>query len=229
MRIQFLQHVPFEGLGSIQPWIEKSEHILLSTQLYDIDRLPEVNEFDALIIMGGPMGIYDYEAYPWLAAEKKLIAESIQSGKKILGICLGAQLIADVLGAKVSNNEYREIGWYPVKKTTESEQSAINSILPQKVEVFHWHGDVFDIPAGSVRLFNSAACENQAFIYKEQVLALQFHMEMMYKNCEEIIENGSDDLLPDRFVQSADEMLANQDRFQRTNKLMNTILDYFIK
>lgn len=229
MRIHFFQHVPFEGLGSIQPWIEKSGHILQKTQLFKSHNLPKVNDFDALIIMGGSMGIYDHEIYSWLPAEKNLIAEAIQSGKKILGICLGAQLIADVLGAKISNNEYREIGWYPVEKTAETEQSAINTILPDNIEVFHWHGDTFEIPDDSIRLFRSTACENQAFIYKEQVLALQFHLEMMYQNCEEIIKNGSDDLISGPSVQTAEEMLAKQDRFDKTNILMNTILDYFLK
>ena len=226
MNIHFLQHVPFEGLGSIAGWIADKNYHLQTTRLFNNETLPKVSDFDGLIVMGGPMGIYDHEQYPWLPAEKRLIADAVGSDRKILGICLGAQLIADVLGTKVFKNKYKEIGWFPVEKTPEAAKTAINAVLPDKLEVFHWHGDTFDIPQKAVRLFSSEACANQAFIYDDRVLALQFHLEMMYQNCEDIIKNGSDDLTPGPYVQSPEEMLADRDHFNHTNKVMNQILDY---
>ncbi|MCG8378009.1 MAG: type 1 glutamine amidotransferase, partial [Proteobacteria bacterium] len=112
MNIHFLQHVPFEGLGSIENYINEKSHHLSCSRLYLDQELPSVNDLDWLFVMGGPMGIYDEDQYPWLDREKKFIKQCIDSGKIVLGFCLGAQLIADVLGAKVYKNQYREIGWF---------------------------------------------------------------------------------------------------------------------
>ena len=229
MNIHFLQHVPFEGLGSIAPWIETKNYHIHTTRLFNNDPLPDVQDFEGLIVMGGPMGIYDYTEYPWLRDEKNLIRESVENGKKVLGICLGAQLIADVLGSKIYKNKHKEIGWFPIEKSAEAKRSAIDSLLPDKLEVFHWHGDTFNIPKDAVQLFSSEACANQAFIYNENILALQFHLEMMYQNCEEIIKYGLNDLTPGPYVQSADEMLRDKERFNHTNILMNKILQYMFK
>ena len=226
MNIHFLQHVPFEGLGSIASWIENKNYHLHTTRLYKNDPFPDIQDFDGLIVMGGPMGIYDYTEYPWLRDEKRLIEESIKNGKKILGICLGAQLIADVLGSKIYKNKHKEIGWFPIEKTPQAKHSAIDSLLADKLDVFHWHGDTFDTPKNAVRLFSSEACTNQAFIFNEQILALQFHLEMLYHNCQEIIKYGFNDLTPGPYVQSADEMLSDKKRFSYTNILMNKILQY---
>ncbi len=226
MKIQFLQHVPFEDLGSMASWIKTKGYELHTVRLFKDEPIAKMENYDGLIVMGGPMGIYDYADYPWLVDEKKAIESAITGGKKTLGICLGAQLIADVLGSKVYKNKYKEIGWFPVEKTPEAQQCRIDSLLPQKPEVFHWHGDTFDTPKNAVRLYKSDVCENQAFIYDKNILALQFHLEMMYQNVKEIIKNAFNDLTPGPYVQSAVEMLDGQERFKRTNKMMNTILEY---
>ena len=157
MKLHWCQHVPFEGLGSIEKWANRSGHLLTSTQFYSGDRLPSVDAFDCLVIMGGPMNIYEEDKFPWLSDEKRFVRDAICSGKSVLGICLGAQLVADVLGAAIYPNTYREIGWFPVKRTADTEY---DRFLPEEVEAFHWHGDTFDSPPGSIHLARSEACEN---------------------------------------------------------------------
>ena len=176
MRIHYLQHVPFEDLANIESWARSRGHDLSRTMLFSDEKLPEMDHFDWLIIMGGPMNIYEDEKYPWLSREKEFIRQAIASDKIVLGICLGAQLIADVLGGSVRRNEYREIGWFAVSLTEEGSTSPIFSVLPKSFVALHWHGDTFAIPPGAMRIAESQACANQAFI-KGKAIGLQFHLE----------------------------------------------------
>ena len=139
MNIHYLQHVSLEGLGSIEHWAALHRHQITVTKFHAGDPLPSRDAFDWLIILGGPMNIYEYLRYPWLQDEKTFIKNAIESGKIVLGLCLGAQLIADVLGAKIYQNVHREIGWFPIYKTQEAAQSTLSSFLPNTIEVFHWH------------------------------------------------------------------------------------------
>ena len=116
MKVHYFQHVPFEGLGSIEQWLISKAAQISVTKFYENTNLPEIHEIDWLIIMGGPMSVNNEHTYPWLQAEKKFIAESIANGKIVLGVCLGAQLIASALGAKVYQNQNRDIGWFPVEQ-----------------------------------------------------------------------------------------------------------------
>lgn len=161
MKVHYFQHVPFEGLGSIECELKHKCHKITSTKLYNEEINVSPKDIDRLIVMGGPMGIYDDEIYPWLKEEKKFIKEAILSGKTVLGICLGAQLIADALGAKVYKNKYREIGWFPVIKTKEAKDTVLSDVMPDKFEAFHWHGDTFDIPPKAVPIAESEACVNR--------------------------------------------------------------------
>ena len=131
-----------------------------------------------MIVMGGPMNIYEEKKYPWLLREKCFIEDATKTGKVVIGICLGAQIIADVLGANVYAGEHKEIGWFPIFRTKEAGESIVFRDFPSELEVFHWHGDSFDLPSGCIRLAESAACPNQAFIYDERVVGLQFHLEV---------------------------------------------------
>jgi GMP synthase (glutamine-hydrolysing) len=155
MRIHYLQHVPFEGLGNIENWALSKGHQIADTQLYNNDPLPEPEEFDWLIVMGGPMNIYEEDRFPWLAREKVFIKDAIDSGKIVLGVCLGAQLIADALGAKIHKNQYPEIGWFDVRLTDAARKSRVFRRLPERFTAFHWHGDTFDLPPGATRIAES--------------------------------------------------------------------------
>jgi GMP synthase-like glutamine amidotransferase len=165
MRLHSLEHEPFEGLANIEVWAKNRGHSISRTLLFNNEELPDIDDFDWLVIMGGSMNIYEEEKYPWLREEKNFIAEAIAGKKIVLGICLGSQLIADVLGGNVSKNKYKEIGWFPVSLTADAKNSPVFSTLPRKFAAFHWHGDTFKIPPGAVRIAESEGCANQAFEY----------------------------------------------------------------
>ncbi len=224
MRVHYLQHVPFEGPGSIEPSLTGEGHLLSSTHLYKDPVFPEIDAFDFLIVMGGPMGIFEVKNYPWLTGEKSFIGEAIESGKTVLGICLGAQLIADVLGAKVYKNSYKEIGWFDIKVTPETDATVLAGTIPSPLKVFHWHGDTFDLPEGAVNIASSEACPNQGFILENRILALQFHLETTRESASALIENSRHELNNGKFIQPEEEMLAEPARFDRINQVMKNVL-----
>lgn len=224
MRIHHLQHVPFEGLGSIEPYFLQQGHQLSSTHLYLGQVLPYLDSLDWLIVMGGPMGVHDEAVYPWLAEEKAFIRNAIDNGKLVLGICLGAQLIADVLGARVYRNEHREIGWFPITPSVESGSTIFGKVFPDSMDVFHWHGDTFDIPSGGVLLASSAACKNQGFSIDDRIVALQFHLETTPDSARALIDNGRDELDGSHYVQAEADILSESPRFRRINDVMRSLL-----
>jgi GMP synthase-like glutamine amidotransferase len=176
MRIHSLEHEPFEGLGNIEVWAKNKGHSITRTLLFKNEKPPKTSDFDWLIIMGGSMNIYEEDKFPWLKAEKEFIAKAIAANKIVLGVCLGSHLIADVLGGKVSKNQYTEIGWFPVSLTREVRDSSIFSSLPGIFSAFHWHGDTFKIPHGVALIAQSVGCANQVFECG-RAIGLQFHLE----------------------------------------------------
>lgn len=223
-RIHYLQHVSFEGLGSIEPWLKQQGHNIGCTRLYRNEPLPDANDLDWLIVMGGPMGIYDYDQHPWLKAEKLFIRACIDAGKTVLGICLGGQLIADTLGAKVSAGAEKEIGWFPIKMTNTGLDTAIGKVLSNAQTVFHWHGDTFAIPEGATHLCSSDACANQGYLYQERVLGLQFHLETTVQGAEALCRECANELTEAPYIQPANSILASAQRFQEANMLMEKVL-----
>lgn len=229
MRIHSLQHVPFEGLATIEDWAISRGYTISRTLLFRGEFLPEPTEFDWLVVMGGPMNVYEEEMHPWLAPEKDLIRRAIDGGKVVLGICLGAQLIADVLGGRVRPNGEREIGWHTVALTPAGSKSDLFGLLPESFVPLSWHGDTFDIPPGAVRMAESEACENQAF-QSGRAIGLQFHLEATAEGIENLIRNCSDELAGGgRFVQTAVEILAGFDAIPEMNGLMERFLDEAVR
>lgn len=222
MKLHWLQHVPFEGLGIIKEWTEENGADLSATRLYAAEKLPMLENFDMLIIMGGPMGIYDHEEHPWLIEEKQFIRAAIDAEKTVLGICLGAQLIADVLGAEVAPGPQKEIGWFPLHRDPSAPQ-----LLPENINAFHWHGDTFEIPDGAQRLASSSACPNQGFIYQDRVVGLQFHMEITEPGIEALIEHCGRELGTDNraYVQTAEEMREQYTEIPSINTAMKELLN----
>lgn len=150
IRIHYLQHVPFEGPAGIVKWARKKGHKLTGTHLYNYEVLPHIDEFDFLVVMGGPMNIYEEGDYPWLKYEKQFIKDAIKNNKIVVGICLGAQLIADVLGGKVTKNSEREIGWLSVTFNSMASKYDFFKDFPKEFYVFQWHGDTFStLPEGA--------------------------------------------------------------------------------
>lgn len=226
LKIHCLQHVSFEGLGCIENWIKENEHSISYTKFYESFQYPDLNKIDWIIVMGGPMGVYDEEKYAWLASEKQFIREAILKGKTVLGICLGSQLIAEVLGAKVYPNRQKEIGWYNIYKTTNAQQLEFLNKFEPNFTVFHWHGDTYDLPVESVQLFKSDVCENQAFLFQKKVLGLQFHLEVTHQTLTEMVENGKGELTETATIQSANKILEQNNWISENNRKMAEILDY---
>jgi GMP synthase-like glutamine amidotransferase len=225
LRLHYLQHVPFEGLGSILPWAEVNGSTITATRFYQNPSLPGLAAFDFLVIMGGPMGVHDVRQHPWLTHEKQFIREAVAAGKAVLGICLGAQLIADALGARVYPNDQREIGWFDIHRTPASADHAIGAGLPSRIKVFHWHGDTFDLPPGALALARSAACRNQGFVLGDRVVGLQFHLETTPESLQALIENSRDDPRPGPFVQSPEAMRRENDCYGPNQELLQAILE----
>jgi GMP synthase-like glutamine amidotransferase len=227
MHIHFLQHVQFEEMGCIGNWAFQNNHTLTGTRLFNGDRLPEAGSFDWLLIMGGPMGVNDEKLFPWLKQEKKLIEDAIKNNKKVLGICLGAQLIAAVLGSSVRKNRYREIGWFPLSFTPEALKSPLSILLSEPVMAFHWHSDMFEIPPGAVGLASSKACAHQAFMLNNQVLGLQFHLEITEPGALELIKHCGQEMVAGDYIQTSSQIFSNRTLFPRANYHMDRILDGF--
>jgi GMP synthase-like glutamine amidotransferase len=225
-RIHYLQHVPFESLGCIEEWVQSKGHGLTSTKFYESGLLPQISEFDWLIVLGGPMGVYDEEKFKWLIDEKEFIQKAIQEKKTVIGICLGAQLIASCLGEKVYSNHEKEIGWFPIFPTESGWTNNLLSNSKAPFVVFHWHGDTFDLPEESLLLASSEGCVNQAFIYHDKVLGLQFHFEFTEKSLQEMLAFCGNELVIGRYIQTAETILSNTQFIDEVNEKLFHLLDF---
>ena len=225
MRLHYLQHVPFENPGTILSWAEKKDCTVTSTHLYDDANLPTHTDYDWLVVMGGPMNIYDEKNYPWLVQEKSFISGAIDSGKVVIGLCLGAQLIADVIGGNVTENPYPEIGWFPVKLSNKARSSPLFSFFPQEPMVFQWHGDTFSkLPEDAICIAENEACSHQAFIYKKKVFGFQFHLENTEEIIKNLLKNCEDEMVQGSYVQTPTEMLSHPEYIEQDNQWMDKFL-----
>jgi GMP synthase (glutamine-hydrolysing) len=205
MRIHSLEHAPFEGPGRIAAWAAERGHTLARTAFHDGEAPPPLDAFDLLVIMGGPMSIHEHRTHPWLPMEKDFLKTAIAARKPILGVCLGAQLLADVLGGKVFQNPVKEIGWFPVRML---DRSAPFTAFPERLTVMHWHGDTFTIPGGARRVAESDACANQAFVHGDRVVGLQFHIELEKVGIEDLAAASLDEAGVAPFIQSREQLVA---------------------
>jgi GMP synthase-like glutamine amidotransferase len=193
MHIHCLQHVNFENPGTILEWISEKNHTISYTKFFeDNPILPTLNSFDDLIILGGYMNVHEEEKFPWLKVEKTFIKQVIETEKKIFGICLGSQLLANVLGAKVVKGSQKEIGFFPIEFS--KKESSLFNHFQNETSVFHWHGDTFEIPENAVRIASSKACKNQGFMVGNRILAFQFHIEMDEETIENLMKNEPEEL-----------------------------------
>ena len=225
MRAHWFQHVPFEGLGSIEPWLEAHDFEVSRTRWYADETPPCMDGIDFLIVMGGPMSVNEEEGFPWLVREKQCVREFMETGKPVLGICLGAQLIASSLGAGVYPNSVKEIGWFPVRGGASHEAGCF--AFPASTTVFHWHGETFDLPEGARRIASSDGCLNQGFQIGTSVMGLQFHLETTKQSARDIVEHCRDELVPAGYVQSEQTILsAPQERYSAINTLMGEVLGF---
>lgn len=229
MRIHYLQHVPFEGLGYIDDWARHRGHTVSATALFADEPLPDPAAFDSLVILGGPMGVDDTSEHGWLTREKRFIERTLREEKRTLGICLGAQLIAAVLGADVFKAPHKEIGWHRVTRAAAVENSNFTKIIPDHFFAFHWHGDTFDLPTGALHLAQSEACRHQAFFYPPAVIGLQFHLESSQESIEQLIQHCGHELVAAPYVQSEIDIRSRADLIAPSNERMRTILNFLQK
>ncbi len=197
-----------------------------ATKIWESVWFPKLTEFDGLIIMGGPMNVYDEARYPWLNKEKQFITEAIKADKSVLGICLGAQLIANVLGSKIFQNLYKEIGWFPIQ-INESFNQWLNKYCPSELEVFHWHSDSFNLPPGAMNHAGSKACNHQLFTKGAQVVAIQFHLEILPQTLSTMLSEEAEPWKKEQYVQTANEILGQSKKkdFQACHLLLKKILN----
>lgn len=225
--VHVLQHVPFEGIGSISSWLDAQKAEVSYTRFFSDAAFPPLKGLDLVIAMGGPMSVNDESAFPWLGPEKQFIRDAVGRGVALLGVCLGAQLIASAMGARVYRNMQKEIGWFPIQATPGTTASFR---FPDKCTVFHWHGETFDLPDGAVRLARSAACENQAFQIGPQVIGLQFHLETTPESVRAILDNCRNELESGPYIQTESQLRsAPHSAYKEINNLMGSILSYLTR
>lgn len=224
MKAHILQHVPFEGPGVITQWLTDRGAEISFTKWFESSELPAPDKIDLLVVMGGPMSVNDEATFPWLAAEKQFIADTMACGKGVLGICLGAQLIASAHGARVFPNPMKEIGWFEI---TAVDVPAGSLHFPERATVLHWHGESFSLPTGANLLASSAACAHQAFQLGERTIGLQFHLEMTADTLRAIVHHCRDELVPARYVQDEATLCADATaHFESCHALMGQVLKY---
>jgi GMP synthase-like glutamine amidotransferase len=217
-------HVPFETPGSILSWADGVKAKADLCLAYE-GSFPSRHDYDLLIILGGPMNIYEEAQYPWLKAEKAFIREAVSQGKTILGFCLGAQLLADAIGGRVARNEFPEIGWHPIRMLDGYQDLKLFSLLPPEFQAFSWHGDTFSsLPPDAVLAAKSDGCKSQAFSWKDRIFGFQFHLESTIETISALIENCKDELVPGPYVQTAEELLR-PDFVKEANGLMAGLLE----
>nr|WP_279625562.1 type 1 glutamine amidotransferase [Desulfomicrobium norvegicum] len=206
-------------------WLNQRNANVSYSRFYESNDLPALSEIDIVIIMGGPMSVHDESEFPWLVEEKRFLREAISAGIPILGICLGAQLLASALGAKIYKNSQKEIGWFDITKVPNP-----GFQFPDTIKVFHWHGETFTLPPGAVHLARSAACEQQAFQYGENIIGLQFHLETTQETINSLIKNCNDELISDIYIQPETSIKYEKiENFGKINNLMSLILNYITK
>ncbi|HAM41927.1 MAG: hypothetical protein A3I71_01820 [Omnitrophica WOR_2 bacterium RIFCSPLOWO2_02_FULL_63_16] len=172
-----IQHVPHERLGSFEGCLTEAGCRLLTVAMAEAAP-PTLNGIDGLIVMGGPQSVYDQDRHPWMAIELALLREALRKGLPILGVCLGAQMLAAALGARVTKNPQKEIGWYPVMREPGADGDPLFEAFGSTETVFQWHGDTCALPKDAIRLASSPLCMEQAFRYRDNVYGLQFHVEV---------------------------------------------------
>ena len=205
----------------IGEWAEANGHHVTTTRFHANEALPLPSEVDFAVVMGGPMNALDDAAYPWLARERMFLADVIRAGRPALGICLGAQLLAAALGATITPNPHREIGWWPVERSGDASLP-----WPEELEVFHWHGDTFSLPDGAERLCSSPACANQGFMWHGHVVGLQFHLEMRPEDLQAICEQCGHEIVDGPWIQPLERLLRlPPDHQERLRRLLHVILD----
>jgi GMP synthase-like glutamine amidotransferase len=225
MHIHYFQHDHFEDLGFIGDWAT-TRNFTTTVSRFDLEPYyPDHNEYDWLVVLGGKMGVNDSDDYPWINDEIAFIKQAITKRKIVIGICLGAQLVASALGAKVYRNTEPEMGFRPIQMNAHAANDAIFRHFPAELNVMHMHFDIFEVPVGAVSMAKSMVTPCQAFRFGENVFALQFHFEISESNAQNFIREVTPEIVPGKYVQYPPEMLLNTHNCPINNRIFSKMLD----
>lgn len=226
MKIHVLEHSPIGYPNYMDIWAKANGHQVSITKMCESPDLAKIEDYDLLLVLGGKMSAYQEEEFPWLRTEKEYIRKAISSNKFVLGICLGSQLIAEVIGGKVFLHEHWEIGFMPMRLTEEGKRNPFFYNIPEKFMAIEFHQDTFSLPESALLLASSPGCKNQAFSIGDRVIGLQFHPEITKEQageiCEELFENHD---FSSNYIQIPEEILSNAEYFDNQGNILCTLLE----
>lgn len=224
MNILFVTHASFEAPGSIDVWAKKHKHKTHEVKPYAGEALPAIDNYDMLVVMGGPQSPIEIDKSPYLKDEIELIKQALKQKKRIVGVCLGAQLIGEALGATTERSPNKEIGMYPLELLSDAENDFVFKDFPAKFDVMHWHSDMPGIANGTELLAKSEGCPRQIFRYGDRVYGFQCHFELTKELVEGMVKHCGGDLKAGKYVMTPDQLMSLD--YSEINAQMDRVLDY---
>lgn len=228
MKIHYFQHTPFENTRLIKEWAHENQCEISGTRIHKNDPLPDPDSFDLLISLGGPQNILEISKYPYLKNEINYITDLQNENKKILGICLGAQLISTALGCPPETSPHKEVGIFPVSLNDNASTDPIFKSFPRQFQAIHWHYRMPGLPTGATILGQTPGCPRQIIKFKDNVYGIQFHLEIVKESLQEMFRFCGDYFdLPSPYTQCRDKFLSQN--FNEPHTLLKQILNNFLK